>query len=63
LGEKYLAKIRERQASVEDVFNDEDVLALYRLIKILDQFDSALGALSLAIAGNGHEVERGIDGD
>src|SRR6185437_13469756 len=59
--EEYLAEVGEGEARVEDVFDDEDVLAFDGLIQVLDELDCAGGALPLAIAGNGNEVEGGID--
>ena len=59
-----LAQVGEREAGVENVFDDEHVLALDGLIEILDELDGARGALALAVAGNGDEVEGrvGLDG-
>ena len=36
-----LAQIAQRQAGVEDVFDDDDVLALDRVVDVLDQLDRA----------------------
>jgi len=56
-----LAQIGEREAGVEDVFDDQDILAFDGLVVILDELDGAGGALSLAIAGGGDKVERRVD--
>ena len=55
-----LAQIGERQAGVENVFDDEDILAFDRLVEILDDLDRAGGALALAVAGDGDKVEGGV---
>ena len=58
--QKDLAQIGEGEAGVENVFDDEHVLALDGLVEILDELDCAGGALALAVAGDGDEVEGGV---
>ena len=61
--QKYLAQVGEGQAGVEDVFDDEDILAFDGFVEVLDELDGAGGALSFAVAGDGDEVEGGVDLD
>src|SRR6185437_16587145 len=55
-----LAQVGESEAGVEDVFNDEDVLAFDWLVEVLYELDSARGALAYAIARCGDKVECGV---
>ena len=59
--QKDLAQVGEGQAGVEDVFDDQDVLALDRLVEVLDELDGARGALAFAVAGDGDKVKGGVD--
>ena len=61
--EKDFAQIGEGEAGVENVFDDEHIFAFDGLIEILDELDGAGGALALAVAGDGDEVEGGVDLD
>ena len=61
--EHQTAKIAEGEAGVEDVFDDDDVFALDGVVDVLDEFDGAGGDTGAAIAGDGDEVEGGIDVD
>ena len=54
---KKLAQIGEGQPGVQNVLDHQHVLALDRLIQVLDQLDRARGALPIAIARCGHKVE------
>ena len=58
-----LAQIGEREAGVEDVLDDQHVLALDGMVEVLDELDRAGGALALAVAGGGDKVEGGVDLD
>lgn len=57
------AKIAEGEAGVEDVFDDDDVLAFDGVVDILDELDGAGGDTGAAVAGDGDEVEGVIYGD
>jgi hypothetical protein len=59
--EEDLAQVRQCKTGVEDVFNDEDVFAFDGLVEILDEFDCSGRALAFAVAGDGDEVECGVD--
>ena len=61
--EEEFAQVREGESGVEDVFDDEDVFAFDGLVEVLEDFDCAGGALAFAIAGDGDEVEGGVDVD
>ena len=56
-------EIAQGEAGVEDVFDDDDVLALNRIVDVFDEFDGAGGDASAAVARDGDEVEGGVDGD
>ncbi len=51
------AEVAEGEAGVEDVFDDDDVLALDGVVDVLDEFDGSGGDLCAAVAGDGDEVE------
>jgi len=57
------AQIAEGQAGVEDVLDDDDVLAFDGVIDVLDELDGSRGDAGAAIAGDGDEVEGGVDRD
>ena len=57
------AEIAEGEAGVEDVFDDDDVLALDRVVNVFDELDGTGGDTGAAVAGDGDEVEGGVDGD
>jgi hypothetical protein len=58
-----LAQIAEGDAGVEDVFDDDDVLALDGLVEILDELDGAAGGAAFFVAGDSDEIEGAIDVD
>ncbi len=57
------AQIGEGKAGVEDVFDEDDVLALDGVVDVLDELDGAGGDAGAAIGGDGDEVEGGVDLD
>ncbi len=57
------AEIAEGEAGVEDVFDDDDVLTLDGIVDVFDELDGAGGHTGTAVAGDGNEVEGGIDSD
>lgn len=61
--EQQLAEKGQGEAGVENVFNEDDVFALARLVEVLDELDGSAGVLALAVAGDGDEIESAIDGD
>ena len=61
--EHQAAEIAECEAGVEDVFDDDDVLAFDWVVDVLDELDGAGGDARAAIARNGDEVEGVVDRD
>ena len=61
--EHQAAEIAECEAGVEDVFDDDDVLAFDGVVNVLDELDGAGGDAGAAVAGDGDEVESVIDAD
>ena len=61
--EEDFAEVRQCKTGVENVFDDEDIFAFDGLVEVLDELDGAGGTLTLAVAGDGDEVEGGIDLD
>jgi len=59
--EEDFAQVRQRKTGVEDIFDDEHVLAFDGLVQVLDELDGAGGALTLAVAGDGDEVECSVN--
>ena len=59
--EHQAAEIAEREAGVEDVFDDDDVLAFDGVVDVLDELDGAGGDAGAAVAGDGDEVEGVVD--
>ena len=57
------AEVAEGEAGVEDVFDDDDVLALDGVVDVLDELDGAGGDAGAAVAGDGDEVEGVVDRD
>ena len=57
------AEVAEGEAGVEDVFDDDDVLALDGVVNVLDELDGAGGDTGAAVAGDGDEVEGVVDLD
>jgi hypothetical protein len=57
------AEVAEGEAGVEDVFDDDDVLALDGVVDVLDELDGAGGDAGAAVAGDGDEVEGVVDLD
>jgi hypothetical protein len=57
------AEVGEGEAGVEDVFDDDDVLALDGVVDVLDELDGAGGDAGSAVAGDGNEVEGVVDTD
>ena len=53
-------QVGERQPGVDDVFDDEDVLAVERGVEVLQQPDFAGAGRALGVARHGHEVERDV---
>ena len=56
-------QVGERQAGVDDVFDDDHVAAVERRIEIFQQPDFARTRRALGVARHGHEVERDVAGD
>jgi len=61
--EHQAAEITECKAGVEDVFDDDDVLAFDGVVNVLDELDGAGGDAGAAVAGDGDEVEGVVDAD
>ena len=59
--EHQAAEVAEGEAGVEDVFDDDDVLALDGVVDVLDELDGAGGDAGAAVAGDGDEVEGVVD--
>ena len=57
------AEVAEGEAGVEDVFDDDDVLAFDGVVDVLDELDGAGGDAGAAVAGDGDEVEGVVDLD
>ena len=57
------AEIAEGEAGVEDVFDEDDVLAFDGVVDVFDEFDGAGGDTGAAVAGDGDEVEGVVDLD
>jgi len=57
------AEIAEGEAGVEDVFDDDDVLAFDGVVDVFDELDGAGGDAGAAVAGDGDEVEGVVDLD
>ncbi len=57
------AEVAEGQAGVEDVFDEDDVLAFDGVVDVLDELDGAGGDAGAAVAGDGDEVEGVVDRD
>ncbi len=55
------AEVAEGEAGVEDVFDDDDVLAFDGVVDVLDELDGAGGDAGAAVAGDGDEVEGVVD--
>src|SRR5438093_12574420 len=51
-------EIMQRQAGVDDVFDDDDVAPFERVVEVLEQPHLARRGRALPVAGKGHEVER-----
>ncbi len=56
-------QIAERQASIKDVFHDDDVPAFDGIVDIFNELDGAGGDARAAIAGYGYKVEGVVDFD
>jgi hypothetical protein len=59
LKEKF-AQVGEGEAGIENIFDQQNILALDRSIEVLDELDRAGGSLPFAIAGGSNKVEGGI---
>ena len=57
------AEIAEGEAGVEDVFDDDDVLAFDGVVDVFDELDGAGGDAGTAVGGDGYEVEGVVDAD
>ena len=57
------AEVAEGEAGVEDVFDDDDVLAFDGVVDVFDELDGAGGDAGAAVAGDGDEVEGVVDAD
>ena len=53
-------QVGERQAGVDDVFDDDDVAAVERRVEVLQQPDLAGRRRALGVARHRHEVERDV---
>src|SRR5665213_253194 len=58
-----VAEVAEGEAGVEDVLDDDDVLAFDGVVDVLDELDGAGGNAGAAVAGDGDEVEGVVDLD
>src|SRR5579875_163535 len=61
--EHELAEVAEGEAGIEDVFDEDDVLAFDGGVDVLDELDGAGADTGAAVAGDGDEVEGVVDGD
>ena len=59
--EKKAAEELNCQSSVEDVFDEDDVLVAHRLIYIFIQTDFATRLLAAAVTGDADEVKSGVE--
>ena len=59
--EHQAAEIAKGEAGVENVFDDDDVLAFDGVVDVLDELDGAGGDTGAAVAGDGDEIERIVD--
>jgi hypothetical protein len=57
------AQVAEREAGVENVFDQDDVFAFDRVIDILDELDGSGRDAGAAVAGDSDEVEGVVDLD
>ena len=57
------AEVAEGETGVEDVFDEDDVLAFDGVVDVLDEFDGTGGDAGAAVAGDGDEVEGVVDAD
>ena len=57
------AQVAEGEAGVEDVFDDDDVLAFDGVVDVFDELDGAGGDAGAAVAGDGDKVEGVVDLD
>jgi len=57
------AEITESETGIEDVFDDDDVLALDGVVDVFDELDGARGDAGAAVTGDSDEVEGGVDSD
>ena len=57
------AEIAEGEASVENVFDEDDVLAFDGVVDVLDELDGSGGDFGAAVAGDSDEVEGVVDLD
>jgi hypothetical protein len=57
------AEVAEGEASVEDVFDEDDVLAFDGVVDVLDELDGTGGDAGAAVTGDGDEVEGIVDPD
>lgn len=57
------AEIAQRKAGIEDIFDQDHVLALDRIIDVLDQFYGARGDARAAVGADCHKVEGRVDLD
>jgi len=61
--EHQTAEIAKGQTGVEDVFDDDDMLAFDGIVYVLDELDGAGGDARTAVAGDGNEIEGVVDLD
>ena len=54
------AQVGEGEAGIEDIFDQQHVLAFNGCVEVFDELDCAGGTLSVAIAGGGDKVEGGV---
>src|SRR5271170_6952614 len=60
--QKDLPQIAESDPGIEDVFNNNDMLAFDRFVKVLEQLDRpAGGARTPFVARNRHKIEGAVD--
>jgi hypothetical protein len=61
--EHQAAEVVQGEAGVEDVFDDDDVLALNGIVDVFDELDGSGGDAGAAVGGYGNEVEGVVDLD
>src|SRR5712691_2044962 len=62
-GAEDVLQIRQREARVDDVFDDDDIASQDGAVEILEHLYLPRGLGAVAIAGDRHEIERRLRGE